>query len=265
MIKVGTLGNKVYILRLLLICTIVFSLTLLDGTERASEMLNIDGYVYDSCGGCFSDSIPCKPCTVVLDLEKYLYSELDRFELSEEYRVEVHNVLYHKQKQLLSQEFSDKQIRDLSYPVLFINDTILYGWEQIKDKFAQTIAKYSHIEVTEMDSRKADKEIKLIRGESNTIVYFEITSCGACKETKKLLDRISGSYEDLEVFIYNIDDSKNLDLFKTYCTKYAMDANSISVPMILIGDRYLEGLDEIQLFLESYLEAGYGSYTYRVK
>lgn len=251
---------------LLLAGMVLFCLMLFFGAYKAPATVKIEGYVYDSCGGCFSDDIPCKPCKVVLELEEYLYSELDRLGARDACKVEVHNILYSKQKQLFSQRISENKLGNIEYPVLFINDTVLYGWAQIRKEFARTVLTGIGKDDSGIESVSSDKEeIVLAKAKSDTVVYFKMTSCRSCQKSEKFLDDLVKKRGDFSLLTYDIEDRGNLSLFQAYCGKYGVNAENTSVPVVFIGDKCLEGFEEVQVFLEPYLEAGYAKDTYRMQ
>lgn len=239
-------------------------LAFLLGADKAPAEVHIEGFVYDSCGGCFTDNSPCKPCKVVLELEEYLNAELDRLGAGEDRWVEVHNVLYDDQKKLLSQRLSKDRLGEMEYPVVILDDTVLYGWEQIKRELAPAVLARTGRGGSGQEAGEA-KEPRLQKAGSDTVVYFKMQACGSCRKTGAFLEELLGKHGDFELLTYEMEDRGNLELFQAYCNTYGMDAENTFVPVIFIGDRCLEGFEEVQLFLESYLEAGYAGNTYRAE
>lgn len=224
----------------------------------------IDGFVYDSCGGCFTENNPCKPCKVVLELEGYLSAELARLGIEEGCRIQVHNLLYDEQKELLSERLPDERPGEMAYPVLFLDDEALCGWDEIRERFVPAIL----VKMGKEDPGTVsgtEKEIDLVRTEGDRIVYFKMSTCASCVKTKDCLDEVLSKYENVDLITWDMEDQGNLALFRAYCRMYDVDAEELSVPAVFIGDRCLEGYEEISLFLEPYLEAGYAHDTYCVK
>lgn len=237
---------------------------MLSNADCASPQIRIEGFVYDSCGGCFTQNNPCKPCKVVLELEAYLSSELARLGMEEECDVKVYNLLYDEPKELLSARLLEREPGRMEYPVLFLNDAVLYGWEQIRQKLAPTLLEYGR-KTDPGASALHETEILLERSESDIVIYFKMKSCGSCKKTQEYLDGLFQRYGHVRLLTMDIEEHRNLEIFQAYCRMYDANAETMSVPAIFIGDRYLEGCDEISLFLEAYLDAGYAHDTYSFK
>ena len=263
MMKSRELGNKNRIAWIILLLT-GLGLLMLSNADCASLPIRIDGYVYDSCGGCFTQDNPCKPCKVVLELEAYLSSELARLGIEGECTVKVYNLLFDEPRKLFSDRLFEHDSGSMEYPVLFLNDTALYGWEQIKKDFAPILLEYSG-KVAPGTSALHEKEILLEKSESDIVVYFKMKSCGSCENTQEYLDRLFQRYGHVRLLTMDIEEQGNLEIFQAYCRMYGTDADTMSVPAIFIGNRSLEGYDEISLFLDTYLEAGYAHNTYCFK
>lgn len=248
---------------LLLAAALVCLVSLL-GADKSAGPAKLDGFVYDSCGGCFTDSSPCKPCRVVLELEGYLYAELDRLGARSDFQVEVHNVLYDREKGLLFQQLPRGLPEEIEYPVLLLDGMALRGWGQIKKDLASMVLSKTGRE-SPGTVPKDSGEIQLEKAGRDTVVYFKMQSCASCQKTAALLDGLFQKYSQAELVTYDISGQEDLKIFQAYCEAYGLDAENTYVPVVFIGDRGLEGLEEIQLFLEAYLAAGHASGTYRIQ
>lgn len=230
----------------------------------AKKPVRIDGYVYDSCGGCFTDNAPCKPCKVVIGLEQYLFEALDKAALREHCEVEVHNVLSDKEKQALARSMEEFAAGDTGeYPVVFVNCEKLQGWTQIKEAFSRTVAEAVGKAPADV-SMESNRQIILEKATSDTVVYFKMTACSSCKKAGKLLTELSAKTNLFELLTYDLEEPGGLEMFQAYCGTYGVDADTASVPMVFIGDKYLESFEEMELFLEAYLESGLAQTTYRI-
>lgn len=237
---------------------------LLFSGHSTEKTVTIEGFAYDPCGGCFADGIPCKPCTVMLGLEQYLAAELKTLEL--EVGFQVHNLFYAEEQQKLQALLPGKYIQDMEYPVLIVGDTVLYGWEQVKQSFRRLVLAetgYTQAEIALL-TQATDTEIQLERADSETLVYFKMETCRACKEALVYLQGVMRDNPTLELLVYDIEEDGMMDLFEAYCHIYEIDSSEATVPILFIGDKYLDGETEIQLFLSPYLDKGFAHTTYRV-
>lgn len=219
---------------------------------RANAQHKIEAYVYDPCGGCFADGIPCKPCTVVIELEQYLGGELKRQGLSENYEVFVGNTLLPeiKEQYLFRIGVWDKG----EYPVVFIGDHILYGWDEIKSEFPRILGGEAASEQPPSEETQSP-----FQSGSDLFVYFKLSSCGQCAEAEELFDRLELEGVPSKRLTYDLED--HLGLFERYCRAYGADSETLCLPAVFVGDSVLEGYEEIEMFLEEYLGRGDGMKT----
>lgn len=218
---------------------------------RANARGQVEAYVYDPCGGCFADGIPCKPCTVVTELEQYLGAELNRLGLSEQYRVSVGNTLLPEQKEkyLFRIGAFDKG----EYPVVFVNDRILYGWDEIRTDFSRALGGEAADPAPEESAQEPFQ-----RGR-NLFVYFQLQSCAECEEAELYFETLEQEGLPAERLTFDFD--SDFELFRRYCEAYGADSEALCLPAVFVGDSVLEGMDEIETFLEEYLNRGDGSKT----
>ena len=219
---------------------------------RANAQYKIEAYVYDPCGGCFADGIPCKPCTVVLELEQYLGGELKRQGMSENYEVFVGNTLLPeiKEQYLFRIGVWDKG----EYPVVFIGDHILYGWDEIRSEFPQILGGKTTSEQPPQKEPQTDFQSGV-----DLFVYFKLPSCGQCAEAEELFDRLEQKGVPSKRLTYDVE--SEFGLFERYCQAYGADSETLCLPAVFVGDSVLEGYEEIEMFLEEYLGRGDGMKT----
>lgn len=231
---------------------LVLAAILVISVIRANAQHQIEAYVYDPCGGCFTDGIPCKPCTVVVELEQYLGTELNRLGLSEKYQVSVGNTLLPEQKEKYLFRIGAFD-RD-EYPVVFVGDRILYGWDEIKGEFPRALGGEAVNPVPEENTKEAFQT-----GE-DLYVYFQLQSCAACGEAEELFEALERKGNPSERLTYDFD--SDYELFKRYCSAYGVDSETLCLPAVFVGGSVLEGSDEIETFLEDYLQRGLGQETW---
>jgi len=76
---------------------------------------------------------------------------------------------------------------------------------------------------------------------TSNVQIFTLSTCGHCKSTKKLLDKLSVSYDCIEVDLLDRDQRKEiLENIKVLNPK-------LSFPTIVIGDRVIVGYKEHEI------------------
>lgn len=217
----------------------------------AAYPVHIEGYVYDPCGGCFSENRPCKPCTVVLQLESYLYDTAELYGAEKNTRITVYNTLLEEGRERLAAKL---EIPTTAYPVVFINDAVFCGWEEIKNKLPAMLGQ----QLSENTAKP--NGLAFTRGKQNAAVYFKAESCGQCKKTDEWLKTIQPT-GDYTVEIYDISENKNAELLRSYAEIFNLQPEEVLLPIVFVGDVALEGFDEIELLLETALNNGSGYQT----
>jgi len=245
--------------------TVLIMLIIFIGDFRLNSKVKIDCFVYDPCGGCFADNIPCKPCKVVLEMEQFLYNKVDELGLREVSDINVYNTMYDAQKNLLNGRVQKEF--EVKYPVLFINDTALFGWNQIKMNIDELLLKIARVRpnhfVKSHDS--IDVSFSQEQTEKPLAVYFMMEDCRSCKKTEEYFAQSDNFNGLCEILTYDLENVETMRLFEEYCNKYGVDSKTAGAPMIFIGDAVLEGFEEIDTFLEVYIENGYGVKTCIIK
>ncbi|MEG1427624.1 MAG: hypothetical protein RSC76_08050, partial [Oscillospiraceae bacterium] len=171
------------------------------------------------------------------------------------------NTMYEDQKKLLDARV--EQGEEWSYPVIFVNDTALSGWNEIHTRLAETLEKATQKKSLCSGKSNSEKagEFSWVKAEIPTVVYFKKENCASCKKAEEFLAREENFRNSCKVISYSLENAQTLRMFEEYCKKYKVDAQTAGAPMIFIGDAALEGFAEIETFLKTYIEKGYGSKT----
>ncbi len=244
---------------------VLIILILFVGDFWLHSKVKIDCFVYDPCGGCFADNIPCKPCKVVLEMEQFLYNKVDELGLREVSDISVYNTMNDTQKNLLNGRVQTEP--EVEYPVLFVNDTALFGWNQINTGIDKLLLKTARVKPSFFvkANNLSNESFFQEQTKKPLAVYFKMEDCRSCKKTEEYLagkDNFNGL---CEILTYNLESADTMRLFEEYCKKYGVNSKTAGAPIIFIGDAALEGFEEIDTFLEVYIENGYGSKTCVIK
>lgn len=222
-----------------------------------AKTISVEGYVYDPCGGCFSANNPCKPCTVVKELESYLHEKAAKYNLEGSLDINVYNTLFDENKEKLEESLGREPDTE-NYPIVFVDNTVLVGWEEIESELLRTI---DHNSSTTEKNETSKMQLEVKETAESMAIYFKTEGCGQCKKTEELLDSAEKGEHIIET--YDISDNSSYRLLEAYAEKYNLQAEEILVPIIFVGDSVLEGYDEIETFLFTYLEEGKGCATPR--
>jgi len=177
---------------------------------------------------------------------------------------------------------------------IFINGTYLAGREEINKNLAEeflkaktSAEKYSEgdtgndsksfLKSSDSDKSTTLKNNSLMPGTwaKSTIVYFYVAPCASCEEVERFfstlekeyfIDTINGKRKsELLIKKYNISSGRNLELIREYFSAYMVPESEQKVPIVFIGDIYLQGEKEIQGKLLESVKAGYGLSTLLVE
>ena len=106
---------------------------------------------------------------------------------------------------------------------------------------------------------------------TSVIIYFYVSPCSSCDAVSKYLDTLDNQYtlslegreisSELSIVKINYSDHDNFTLSAKYFLAYRVPPNAQAAPIILIGESYLQGEEDIQNQLEGMITAGYGLST----
>ena len=116
----------------------------------------------------------------------------------------------------------------------------------------------------------ADGEVDTADDKS-VIIYFYVSPCSSCESVSEYLDTLDDTYtvdgkgreqlSELSIVKINYSDHDNFTLCAKYFLAYRVPANKQAAPIVLIGDAYLQGEDDIRNELQGMITAGYGLTT----
>lgn len=233
----------------------------------------IECFFYDPCGGCFTDTGPCKPCKVEADLAHQYTEIISQHGFEKIVDLKLYNVLYEVYERTYENRLRRHNLinEEGKYPIVFIGDRYLIGEDEIRNKMVSLITeaknpirKIQHCIYQIYNKMLIRKKINWEIANENCIVYFFTPYCSECKQVEiylKDLKKESFSNNNFQVISYNIDEKDNLSLLKKYLQCYQEQTNEIVVPTIFIGDRCLQGYENIKCYLKKALIEGQGIRT----
>ncbi len=244
---------------LLLSLAVCITVTASSAKSRTTE---IHAFLYDPCGGCFTGEVPCKPCRAVLELESYLYEQLDAENVRNRFSVISHNLLKVNERDdfeaITGKSFSGQK----KFPVVAVNGQLLIGWPEIKDNFKEAVSEKEKPEAKRPKGNiSKEKEIILKETAEPVIVYFKVNGCKDCKTIEQYYDDNHEIFDEIGWVTYNLSDSGAMSVFSKYCEFYQINEEDATVPLMIIGKRYLEGAAEIESYIQKYLDLGYANNT----
>lgn len=98
------------------------------------------------------------------------------------------------------------------------------------------------------------------------LVYFSSSTCGSCVEVNEILENIKTKYKNVNIIKYDISDLNNIALLNEYCKKYKVESEKKgSVPVVIVRDKYLYGVDEIKEKINSIIKNDINTSTILIK
>lgn len=237
----------------------------------------VECYFYDPCGGCFSDSGPCKPCTVETGLGSQYSQMIAENGLEGIADLKLYNILYKAYGQKYEAKLKKYKLADSKrkFPVVFVGDTCLMGESEVKSRIISAVKSETNFLKRIVyaigrgkNGQPQSKQVSFVDAQENSVVYFSVPGCEDCKRVDEYLNEIrheSFKNNDFRVVSYSIELKENLSLLKKYYQIYGAGGDETVVPVVFIGDRYMEGYDQIASLLKKTLIEGEGYNTKIIK
>jgi glutaredoxin len=232
----------------------------------------VECYLYDPCGGCFTDQGPCKPCEVEKKSNSEYQGLIAQSNLTKTVDFKLYNVLYKFYEQKYEVKLKQFNISNpgRAFPIVFIGNKYLIGEKEIQEKLISTInyAKNPFYKLASFLKHKDStaeetNNISFVELGKNNIIYFSVTDCEDCKRVEKKLPELKHQNfknNDFQIISYKINDKQNLNLLNSYYQEYNIKGE-IVVPTIFVGNKHLSGYEEINKYLKKYLINGDGFNT----
>ena len=229
---------------------------------KMNRKVQVTAYLYDSCGGCFTEENPCKPCTVEIRMYNYLQKTIEAADMTQKVEYQVYNLLYEKYRTELNQLQGGSA--SVEYPLVFVDGQSLSGWDELKESLIPVIRKkaygpfsglFADPEVLQMISLEPDGK--------NRIAYFKSPGCAQCELAESYFQILEGKLSGNSFIIdtYDVSQMENTDIMEAYCREYELDPDMLMTPVVFVGKTVLEGSDEIEIFLELKMLQGDGLLT----
>ncbi|WP_148409935.1 hypothetical protein [Murimonas intestini] len=209
-------------------------------------------FIYDSCGGCSSNGVPCKACKTEEEFYRKYQNLLKENNLTESVNLTVYNTFFTKYQELYQSYKEEYQITSTIQPIMFIDETILTGTEEISAFFLSEVQRdrtglhspgYLGLEVAEpvYQEKTLDK-----------MVYFYMVQCPDCVEMKEYFDKIKSQIDDFDNYFlkYDVLAGENKELMKAYWQAYGK-TDGLEVPALFVNGKCLVNVDEIKEYMEA--------------
>ena len=230
--------------------------------------VQVEAWIYDKCGNCTVNSNSCKPCYYEIELNNYLARHSEWLTDKGNYNISVYNT---KNQSALDNLNNNKYFQTVKseyegkYPVVIINKQIIVGWDNIEADYVNSLKQ--ELENAGIDINKEFVDNYEDRDKYGfsfftkpTIVYFYLDNCNSCDNVSVMFDEIN-TQGTCDILSYSINDEAGKDLFVQYCNYYEVNYSDTGAPIVFIGDKYLEGEEEINMFLMPYIDNGYADNT----
>lgn len=223
---------------------------------------------------------PCASC----DVEKEFMTRLDTLlgGKREEINLRMFNAFYESTAEKLLQFYGRYGVLEehRTPPILFIGDAYIQGSANIDarlmDEF-DTAKLEKRILEPEVKPQTAlpyvsEKRVRVDKsGTDSNIIYLYVPLCAECEDVESFFDDLDPSYNipydgqliNSQVIItkLNVSEIENLNLLRTYISKFGVPEERQQVPIIFIGDKYLFGIEEIKGNLKNLILSGEGFFT----
>lgn len=232
---------------------------------KMNRKVQITAYVYDPCGGCFTEENPCKPCTVEIRLYNYLKTAIEAAGVTHRTEYQVYNLLYEKHRTELNRiQRENRKNEPEEFPLVFIDGQPLSGWDELQESFIPIIRKKAYGPFSGLfTGPEAPQMISLEPDGENRIVYFKSPDCVQCGLVENFIQILQERLPENSFAIdtYDVLQPENIDIMEAYCLEYELDPDMLMTPVVFIGKTVLEGSDEIETFLELKILQGDGFLT----
>ena len=216
-------------------------------------VISIEAYLYDSCGGCFTDTGPCKPCKAVEDYSIRLREANKANNLQGKVKLDVYNVMTPFYKQQYMSRLDQYQIED-SLPVVFVDGQVYTGNDAIQLTFMAGLAKQTSfpgnlIALFQPDGAEIKKDRPLSSRDENVIVYFYLENCEECKKMNDLLAEQQALFPEDKIDRRNYLEEQYL--YDQFLELYQINQNQPTVPLVFAFDQYFKSADELEQWMEN--------------
>ena len=200
-----------------------------------------------------------------------LYNELVGTEKEDiEVDLRTFNIFHESGREKVNQYYEEYGVPKAKRyaPIVFIGSNYLVGNDDIVEKLKDTFVTakeesilnkveyleeklYTRQTINNSDTYDNSKKIR----EDSLVVYFYVTACGECQdvaeyfdtlEEKNTLNSVNNDNIDFSLIKFNIGELQNIELIKKYYQAYDVPENDQLVPVVFIGDTYLQGIDNIK-------------------
>ena len=220
--------------------------------------LSVACYILDQSGGC---SVTDHPCNVSREEQRYrsqLTEALRDNGLMEEVDLQVYNILYSFYRQQLAEALQIEEMpTEMTYPVMFVGDTVLLGTEEIERRLLPEIRRQTSPAARLRRLFEKEKGVSLGSETIDGFLYFTMEGCPDCAESEAYLDEKNKEtdgalYRRLERYEVGESYSGSWEMLKKCYILYGREQESLWVPTVLAGDRCLIGMEEIAAYFDSY-------------
>jgi cytochrome c biogenesis protein CcdA len=253
--------------QLLYLCILLFSIifcmtfaTNIYANEDPEKTIKVHYFYMQACESCKDEE----------DFLKHFYEILGDEVKGVNIELKLYNTFNLSNHKVLKNFLLDFNVTEELQPsqnILFIGDKYILDNKDFNKSLKEEFIKEKSI----LNVNFTPKITSNVKDNDSLIVYFYVSPCSACEETESFFKKLNDSYEvdnsgiktssNLKIKKYNIGDLKNFQLAMKYFEIYNVQEEDQKVPILFIGDSYLQGKDDIQKSLLDNVLAGTGLYT----
>ncbi len=218
-----------------------------------NDIMTVDVYLFDSCGGCYGDAGPCKPCPLQIEYTNKYNTLVKDNGLEGQVEIKVHNTVFPNIRTTYNELVATNNniIKD-SFPVMIAGDVVFNGDEEIDaGALAHINESLSIFSIfAGLFAATEDDDILEEAVYVDSLVYFSTALCGSCNEVEQYLDGLPKEFNS-KVIVYSIDEGDNLELLSQYRELYDVSDTTLEVPAVFINDSYLVGVEQTAEYIDS--------------
>lgn len=242
--------KKIVSAAVVIMATTVCLLTAVNAQTKVEAVV----FLYDSCGGCSSNGMPCKACKTEEEFYQKYQNILKENNLTGRVNLTVYNTFFEKNRDLYERYKKEYKIKSTIQPIMFIGNTVLTGSEEIRTFFLPQVEQdRPYLSRSQYPVLKSS-EITFREERIDKMVYFYMVQCPDCVEMQEYFDLVKDRIEDFDhLFLkYDVLAGENKELMKIYWQEYGM-SEGLEVPALFVNGKCLVNVDEIKEYMETNL------------
>lgn len=229
------------VLFLLALFTSVFIAPAAFAEQKDSDKIQITYYFFSSCESCEDGE----------NFANVLQEQLEDAISSDEYEIHQKNIFHEDDYNEFMELTKDMATDDFapSTPMLKIEETYLFGVDDITNKARSVILAEKERRLTEGDRMASFRDIP---ADNSYFVYFYVPACDDCEKVQTYLANMDKEFyldgnhpSKLQVNYVNMGDLNNVPLAHWFFNKYGVPEDRQKAPVLFYQNGWMQGYQDI--------------------